>query len=56
MTSVCTGSLVYTAAGLLDDGPATTHWSAIERLLQLGSNIEARPDARSSPHPESPPA
>lgn len=46
MTSVCTGSLVYAAAGLLDDGTATTHWSAIERLPQLGSNIEARPDAR----------
>src|SRR5688500_801650 len=30
MTSVCTGSLVYAAAGLLDGRPATTHWSALE--------------------------
>jgi transcriptional regulator GlxA family with amidase domain len=32
MTSVCTGALVYAKAGLLDGRPATTHWSALERL------------------------
>src|SRR5580704_11487866 len=29
MASVCTGSLVYAAAGLLSGRPATTHWSAL---------------------------
>ncbi len=46
MTSVCTGSLVYAAAGLLDDGPATTHWSSIDLLEGLGSNIKVKPDDR----------
>ncbi len=27
MTSVCTGSLVFPDAGLLDSRPATTHWA-----------------------------
>ena len=30
MTSVCTGSLVYAAAGLLEDRPATTYWSQLD--------------------------
>ena len=46
MTSVCTGSLVYADAGLLNGKPATTHWSMIEVLPTLGSEIEARPDDR----------
>ena len=46
MTSVCTGSLVYAAAGLLDDGPATTHWGALELLGRLGTNIVVLPDDR----------
>jgi len=46
MTSVCTGSLVYAAAGLLDGRPATTHWSALDSLSELGSDIEVRPDDR----------
>jgi transcriptional regulator GlxA family with amidase domain len=29
MTSVCTGALVYGAAGLLQGRPATTHWAAL---------------------------
>ena len=44
MTSVCTGALVYGKAGLLDGRPATTHWSALERLAALGVNVDA--DAR----------
>ncbi len=46
MTSVCTGSLVYAAAGLLDGRPATTHWGSLERLGELGHEIEVRPDDR----------
>jgi transcriptional regulator GlxA family with amidase domain len=46
MTSVCTGALVYAQAGLLDGRPATTHWSALERLPQYGQDIEVRPDDR----------
>ena len=36
-TSVCTGSLVLAAAGLLDGLTATTHWSVLEELLALGA-------------------
>jgi transcriptional regulator GlxA family with amidase domain len=46
MTSVCTGSLVFAAAGLLDDGPATTHWGALDTLRDSGTNIEVREDDR----------
>ncbi len=46
ITSVCTGSLVLAAAGLLDGQPATTHWSALDRLAAAGHEIEVRPDDR----------
>jgi transcriptional regulator GlxA family with amidase domain len=46
MTSVCTGSLVYAAAGLLRGRPATTHWSALDKLAELDPTIEIRPDDR----------
>jgi len=46
MASVCTGALVYADAGLLDGRPATTYWSAFDELLQLGRDIEPRPDDR----------
>jgi transcriptional regulator GlxA family with amidase domain len=36
-TSVCTGSLVLAAAGLLTNTPATTHWLAMDYLAQLGA-------------------
>jgi putative intracellular protease/amidase len=36
-TSVCTGSLVLAAAGLLNGLPATTHWAARDLLESLGA-------------------
>jgi transcriptional regulator GlxA family with amidase domain len=46
MTSVCTGSLVYAAAGLLHGRPATTHYSTLDLLAELDGTIEVRPEAR----------
>ncbi len=42
MTSVCTGSLVYAAAGLLKDRSATSHWGALDLLNQLDGSIDIR--------------
>ena len=46
MTSVCTGSLVFADAGLLDGRAATTHWGSLEHLARLGTGVELRPDDR----------
>ena len=46
LTSVCTGSLVYAAGGLLKGRPATTHWGSLGLLGELDSTIEVRPDDR----------
>jgi transcriptional regulator GlxA family with amidase domain len=37
-TSVCTGSLLLAAAGLLDGVPATTHWYSRDLLGELGAD------------------
>ena len=37
ITSVCTGSLILGAAGLLDGYRATTHWSAMQHLAAFGA-------------------
>jgi transcriptional regulator GlxA family with amidase domain len=36
-TSVCTGSLILAAAGLLEGKRATSHWLALEQLGQFGA-------------------
>ena len=46
MTSVCTGSLVYAAAGLLNGRPATTYWSQLDYLGELDPTIQVRRDDR----------
>jgi len=46
MTSVCTGSLVYAAAGLLEGRPATTYWGQLDYLGELDPTIEVRRDDR----------
>jgi transcriptional regulator GlxA family with amidase domain len=46
MTSVCTGSLVYAAAGLLHGRPATTHWGSLDLLAETDPTIDVRPDDR----------
>jgi transcriptional regulator GlxA family with amidase domain len=46
MTSVCTGALVFAAAGLLRDRPATTWWGRLDTLAELDPTIEVRSDDR----------
>jgi transcriptional regulator GlxA family with amidase domain len=46
MTSVCTGSLVFAAAGLLANRPATTYRNAVDLLQSLDETIDTRPDDR----------
>jgi transcriptional regulator GlxA family with amidase domain len=38
IASVCTGALILAAAGLLDDGNATTHWAFAPQLERLGAH------------------
>ena len=46
MTSVCTGSLVFAAAGLLRGRPATTHWNSLDLLAELDPTIDVRRSER----------
>jgi transcriptional regulator GlxA family with amidase domain len=46
MTSVCTGSLVYAAAGLLAGRPATTYWGALDLLAATDPTTDVRPGDR----------
>ncbi|CAN5468729.1 DJ-1/PfpI family protein [soil metagenome] len=46
MTSVCTGALVYAAAGLLRGRPATTYWGALDELRALDPSVQVREHER----------
>lgn len=39
LCSICTGSLVLAAAGLLHDRPATTHWASLDLLAHTDPSI-----------------
>ncbi len=41
-TSVCTGSMVLGAAGILEGRRATTHWAHLERLREAGAEPVAQ--------------
>ncbi|MER5441623.1 helix-turn-helix domain-containing protein [Streptomyces sp. NPDC002790] len=44
MVSICTGSYVLAAAGLLDGRAATTHWADADRFQRLFPHIEVDPN------------
>jgi transcriptional regulator GlxA family with amidase domain len=46
LASVCTGSLVFAAAGLLRNRPATTYWDCLDLLKGIDSTIDVRGDDR----------
>ncbi|MCP2361722.1 transcriptional regulator GlxA family with amidase domain [Nonomuraea thailandensis] len=44
VASVCTGSYILAAAGLLDGRRATTHWHQAERMAELYPDVVVDPD------------
>ena len=45
-TSVCTGALLLSKAGLLNERQATTHWSALELLESISPHTKVLRDSR----------
>lgn len=46
MASVCTGSVVFAAAGLLRGRPATSHRKSLDHMKSIDPTIQVRPGAR----------
>lgn len=46
LASVCTGALVYAAAGALAGRPATTYWDAVDELVDLDPSVLVDTEAR----------
>lgn len=46
LASVCTGSLVLAAAGLLAGRPATTHWEHVDELSRLDPSVMVDTETR----------
>jgi transcriptional regulator GlxA family with amidase domain len=46
MTSVCTGSVVFAAAGLLRGRPATSNRNSLDHMKSIDGTIDVRPGAR----------
>lgn len=46
VTSVCTGSLLFARAGLLEGRRATTHWAALGLLQSMSDRIKVERDLR----------
>lgn len=44
IASICTGSFVLAAAGMLDGRSATTHWDAAERFRRLYPKVRLEPE------------
>jgi len=44
VASVCSGTILLAAAGLLDGGEATTHWAYCETVSRLYPTVKVRPE------------
>lgn len=44
IVSICTGAFALAAAGLLDDRPATTHWSTTDHFRRLFPQVRLHPE------------